>query len=65
MACVYDKKKHDLQPIHYHGHMVIKWCAKCGAIVGDAQEDGRVFPGSYFKMIFPKIALEHNNAETF
>lgn len=65
MACVYNKKDHELQVIHRQGDKVIRWCGNCGAIVGDGQEDSRVYPGYYFSMAFPTIALEHRDAKIF
>lgn len=33
---------------------VIRWCPKCGAVVGDIDYDGRTQPGGLFPMRFPE-----------
>lgn len=32
---------------------VVRWCARCGAIVIDRELDGQVMPGAVMKMRFP------------
>lgn len=34
---------------------VVRWCKNCGAIVIDADVDGRTYPGDIMKMAFPRI----------
>lgn len=34
----------------------VMWCKECGAVVVDGESDGRVSPGRYVAMRFPKIA---------
>ena len=36
--------------------VVIRWCAVCGAVVGDLDYDGRTKPGQIFHMQFPADA---------
>ena len=62
-----EKCKEGLHPLkeirRYTGGVadsVIRWCPDCGAIVIDAECDGRVYPGHYMKMKLPKLAKEHN-----
>lgn len=35
---------------------VVRWCPVCGAIVVDADVDGRTFPGRFVPMRLPKSA---------
>lgn len=37
---------------------VIRWCAECGAVVGDIEFDSRLQPGSIFPMRFPRALVE-------
>lgn len=37
----------------------IRWCSDCGAIVIDAECDGRLYPGRYMKMRMPKASKEY------
>ena len=52
--------KHDLIEIAELPHswdgssQLVKWCQICGAVVVDLEIDGRVTPGHYMKMKFPK-----------
>lgn len=40
----------------FNEEYVIRWCKRCGAIIGDIDVDGRTFPGRYFKIILPDIS---------
>lgn len=35
---------------------VVRWCPNCGAVVVDEDFEGRILPGRYTKMRFPKSA---------
>lgn len=37
---------------------VVRWCPSCGAVVVDEDYDGRVRPGAYIPMLFPKLVAE-------
>jgi len=56
--------EHDLQvitrihPSWDDSEKVVRWCAQCGAIVGDLEIDNRTRPGAWGKMRFPASALE-------
>jgi hypothetical protein len=61
MSCVVTRRRHNLQEIYSEGQdtrYVVRWCTDCGAIVVDVDVDGRVMPGRYSRMKFPRIALE-------
>lgn len=42
----------------YDVDQVIRWCPECGAIVIDADCDGRTFPGKVMEMKLPKLAIK-------
>ena len=39
----------------YDEEHVVRWCKECGAVVVDADYDGRTYAGKIMKMKFPKI----------
>lgn len=40
---------------------VVRWCSECGAVVVDEDSDGRIHPGGYIKMMFPKNRCQTPN----
>jgi hypothetical protein len=64
MACVMTKKPHDLKEIDRHSSgfpgifRVVRWCCNCGSVVIDNDIDGKVAPGDWKAMQFPRIALD-------
>jgi len=61
---------HDLKEIHRSLHdcigdvdAVVRWCKECGAVVVDADRDGRTFAGRISEMKFPKIVYENLRRE--
>ena len=55
-----DNRNHNLEEIIRIGtydngvYKVVNWCSDCGAIVIDGEIDGRIYPGRYMKIRFPK-----------
>jgi ribosomal protein S27AE len=51
---------HDLQVIQYSRYpgdvveRVVRWCARCGAVVVDGQSDDRLYPGHFIAMRRPE-----------
>lgn len=57
------KNNHNLITIveyvdNYDHHKIIQWCNNFGCVVGDVYIDGRIYPGKFFKMQFPKHLIE-------
>ncbi len=54
--------KHDFHVLVRMGsetdETVIRWCAECGAVVGDTDYDYRTKPGDYFPIRFPRCLVE-------
>jgi len=48
-----------LEEIHRHhgaaSDLVVRWCPGCGAVTVDEDFNGKVFPGAYKEMRFPKL----------
>lgn len=68
---MYEKCKEGLHPLkeimRKHdcvADTVVRWCPDCGAIVVDADCDGRVYAGHHMKMVLPKLAKEYNWTNT-
>lgn len=70
MTCVITRKPHALQEIDRHSSgfpgisRVVRWCSDCGAVVIDNDIDGKIAPGAWRRMQFPKIALDKAKEET-
>lgn len=67
MGDMYKKCKEGLHPLKEimrtddgFADIVVRWCPDCGAIVVDAECDGRIYAGHRMKMVLPKLAKEHN-----
>jgi hypothetical protein len=62
MSCVVSRREHELVEIDSRwdgdAHVVVRWCTLCGAVVVDADVDGRTAPGAISVMRFPKLALD-------
>lgn len=65
MACAFDRGAHDLREVGRQPYSlapdaftVVRWCAKCGAVVIDTDLDGRTMPGDILPMQFPRIATK-------
>jgi len=57
------RKEHPLQEIFRSGYEdeeqnVVRWCPQCGAVVVDAEYDGRTAPGRIRSMAIPAISRE-------
>ncbi len=54
--------QHDLHVLLRTGdemdETVIRWCAECGAVVGDVDSDYRTYAGHVFPMRFPRAVTE-------
>lgn len=61
------KDQHELLIICRDGpemeQKVVRWCINCGAVVVDIDVDGRIAPGLFMRMKFPKIAMEEAHAQ--
>ena len=42
---------------------VVRWCPDCGAVVIDAEIDGRTLAGHFSKMRFPKTAYRSEESK--
>jgi hypothetical protein len=42
------------EPLAWPVAHVVRWCRDCGAVVVDAEGDGRTYPGNVMEMKFPK-----------
>lgn len=61
-SCLWENGTHELTEIHsveLGGGVsrVVRWCAKCGAVVVDTDFDGRVKPGDVVAMKHPEMSL--------
>lgn len=65
MQCIKDQKHiGELRAIYRYCDLdheeIVRWCPNCGAIVVDADVDGRTSPGRISKMRFPKQLITAN-----
>jgi len=63
-AC--NKGNHSLMTIYEENEgndmgVSVKWCTKCGSVVGDGVADNRTYPGRYQSMVGPGLYMIFKN----